>query len=564
MRLRGTKTDGSAYLNNVAPGSAVGQLWIDNGYQNRGLTLADLRSLKDGSTLTIECKATLNTSTNENEALVFPVRTYTIKAFEVVTPTITRAEDSKNVEIPQGGITADTAVTLTGTASKGQKVQIFDGTTSKGEATAHLTSGIWTLVMTGLSLAAHSFTAKALYGAGQTSEPRTLTIQEANIPTFTNPPYVIAPAGRFKNIELVLRNGSTPVSGKIALTLPADFTYADGGSGTREFMTDANGLLSVSGIKGHTRPGAYTLTADSGFASATANMTITPQGGVGTIPTGSGAYGVAVSPDGTRVYACNSQTHTISVMDVITRTVIATIPVGDYPYGIAVSPDGTSAYVGSVMSNAVSVIDTVNLLVTKAIPVGSGSSWIVVSPDGTRAYASSTGGVSVIDTVNLAIIGTISLPVVGGIAVSPDGTRAYACSTGGVSVIDTVNLVVTWTIPTGTRPYWIAISPDGTRAYVSHSVANTVSVIDIVNLVMIRTISNVAYTQLISVSPDGTRAYVCNWRGDTVSVIDTVTFMVIRTIPVGANPVGIAVNPDGTRAYVGNQSSNFVSVIAVG
>jgi hypothetical protein len=104
-----------------------------------------------------------------------PARTLTVTA--VVAPTITRAADSKGVEIRQAGFTVDTAVTLTGTASKDQTVRILDGTTIKGEATAHPTSGIWTHSMIGLSVTDHSFTAKALYGDGQVSTPaRTLTV----------------------------------------------------------------------------------------------------------------------------------------------------------------------------------------------------------------------------------------------------------------------------------------------------------------------------------------------------------------------------------------------------
>jgi hypothetical protein len=85
-----------------------------------------------------------------------------------VPPEITRVTDS-NGEIDNGGTTTETRITLTGTASKGQKVQILDDTTVKGEPTADATTGIWTLEVTALNVAAHSFTAKALYGSGQVS-----------------------------------------------------------------------------------------------------------------------------------------------------------------------------------------------------------------------------------------------------------------------------------------------------------------------------------------------------------------------------------------------------------
>ncbi len=105
-----------------------------------------------------------------------PPFTFTV-AVEVK-PTIDSVKGSPSgVEIPNGGTTLETSVSLTGTASKGQKVQVLDGTISKGEPTASTTTGIWYLLVTGLSVASHSFTAKALYGSGQSSTPaRSLTV----------------------------------------------------------------------------------------------------------------------------------------------------------------------------------------------------------------------------------------------------------------------------------------------------------------------------------------------------------------------------------------------------
>jgi hypothetical protein len=82
----------------------------------------------------------------------------------LITPTITSIKDSKGVEIPHGGITVDNRVILTGTASKGQKVDVLDGAVSKGKPPVDPTTGVWTLDVSNLSISEHSFTAKALYG----------------------------------------------------------------------------------------------------------------------------------------------------------------------------------------------------------------------------------------------------------------------------------------------------------------------------------------------------------------------------------------------------------------
>ncbi|MEO8643451.1 MAG: hypothetical protein ABI447_18520, partial [Pseudomonas sp.] len=110
-----------------------------------------------------------------NPQPVSAARTFTVTA--VVPPTITSIKGSPSgADIPPGGTTVETAVTLSGTASKGQQVDVLDGTVSKGHPMADATTGIWTLPVSGLSAAAHSFTAKALYGSGAVSAARTFTV----------------------------------------------------------------------------------------------------------------------------------------------------------------------------------------------------------------------------------------------------------------------------------------------------------------------------------------------------------------------------------------------------
>jgi hypothetical protein len=91
-----------------------------------------------------------------------------------------------NDEIADGSNTVETSVVLTGTASKGQKVDVLDGTVSKDQPIADPTTGIWTLTVSGLAVAEHRFTAKALYGSGQVSAERTLTVVAVIVPTLTN------------------------------------------------------------------------------------------------------------------------------------------------------------------------------------------------------------------------------------------------------------------------------------------------------------------------------------------------------------------------------------------
>jgi len=91
--------------------------------------------------------------------------------------------------------------------------------------------------------------------------------------------------------------------------------------------------------------------------------------------------GVAVSPDGSRVYVANHKriikgisdtpSGTVSVIDTASDSVIANVTVDKCPCGISVNKDGTKVYVVNSESNTVSVIDTATNSVITNVPVGN-------------------------------------------------------------------------------------------------------------------------------------------------------------------------------------------------
>ncbi|OYQ28876.1 hypothetical protein B7L09_02495 [Pseudomonas mandelii] len=187
LRVQGTNNDDSPYAQTFwqPPLSQTNETWITlDGLVTRA-SIEWLKTLKDGSEVTIAFKVSFDKVANEATTVSFPLRTYTIKAVADVKPAIIAATNSNGDEIAEGEPTVDTSITLTGTASKGQQVDVLDGAVSKGQATADLITGVWTLLVSGLSVAAHSFTAKALYGSGQSSAPRTLTVTAVIVPTIS-------------------------------------------------------------------------------------------------------------------------------------------------------------------------------------------------------------------------------------------------------------------------------------------------------------------------------------------------------------------------------------------
>ncbi|MEN5043753.1 hypothetical protein [Pseudomonas koreensis] len=188
LRLRGIKADGSAYLREIwsAPTAFTTPDWIADRFFTAPLPADELNALQDGSGLALAFKAALGQSTVESEAVEFPVRTYTIKAFEDVRPEITRVEDSKGEEILPGATTVDTSIKLKGKGAKGQKVLIKDGNIEIGIADVDPQSGDWEFPVTGLSADTHSFTATARYGNEEVSLPRIVVVVAADIPAITS------------------------------------------------------------------------------------------------------------------------------------------------------------------------------------------------------------------------------------------------------------------------------------------------------------------------------------------------------------------------------------------
>jgi YVTN family beta-propeller protein len=124
--------------------------------------------------------------------------------------------------------------------------------------------------------------------------------------------------------------------------------------------------------------------------------------------------GVAVSPDGTRVYATVFNEMQVYVVDATTNLLVGTIPLSmDFgqalPNGLAVSPDGSRVYVVEGYTNRLAVLDAAAMAEITSIPVGNGPTVVDLTPDGSRAYVVNTSGSSltVVDTATDTVIGTV-------------------------------------------------------------------------------------------------------------------------------------------------------------
>jgi len=114
-------------------------------------------------------------------------------------------------------------------------------------------------------------------------------------------------------------------------------------------------------------------------------------GAVKSIPTGAGAEGIDLRPDGREVWVTNRGANTISVMDTDTDTVKETFPSGGtMPIRVKFTPDGKEAWVSNARSNQVTVFDARTRKLLATVEVGAVPVGIQMTPDGRRAFVANT------------------------------------------------------------------------------------------------------------------------------------------------------------------------------
>lgn len=272
---------------------------------------------------------------------------------------------------------------------------------------------------------------------------------------------------------------------------------------------------------------------------------------VKTIAVGAEPRGLAVSPDGTQVWVCNTNAGTVSVISVASLAVTATIVLGNTnPNDIAFTPDGITAYVAEFKNDTVYPITVGTQAVGSPISVGDFPWDICITPDGLKAYVtnSSDDTVSVITVATNAVTATINVgSSPHGIAASPNSTYVYVTNKDddSVSVITTASGLVTSTVsPTGNRPFAAVVSPSGKLVYVANNNGvGTVTIISATTNAVVGTINGIGDSpESIAVSADGSSVYVTNFGGTTVSTISALTNTVVNQVTTGNAPDGIAIS----------------------
>ncbi|MEO8602952.1 MAG: hypothetical protein ABI629_10275 [bacterium] len=296
-----------------------------------------------------------------------------------------------------------------------------------------------------------------------------------------------------------------------------------------------------------------------------------PSSVVAIIPVGDPPVLLAVSPNSQRVYAAGDAT--LSVISTTTNAVLATLTVNPQSAGIAMAPDGSRVYVDSLFSIDLKVLDTATNALLPDVTMflqrlRGGFGRLVVAPDGQTIYvankANQAFGVLDLSGGGSKILNPTVWPV--DMAITPDGTTVVSvgckqiCTPGFIQLYDTASQRFTQEIAVGGNPYRVVLSPDGSQAYVANLTGPSVSIVDLAARQVIKTVRVPVQPTGLAIAPGGATLYVASQTEGRLSVVDIASGMVTAqlSVPMARDVVA---TPDGQRVYV--SSENRVLAVAV-
>ncbi|MGE5644521.1 MAG: beta-propeller fold lactonase family protein [Acidobacteriota bacterium] len=330
---------------------------------------------------------------------------------------------------------------------------------------------------------------------------------------------------------------------------------------------------------------------------------------------------VALTPDGTTLFAVCEGTGEVAVINTRTAQVVRRIRVGEVPKGIAFGPGAKRAYVANSWNDNVSEIDTASYEVVRTLHAGFEPNAVATDAKGAFLYTANriSNDISVIDLANgaevkrlLAGRGASYLELRGGriyaTHIYPNWTSHRTPPESEITVIDTAKQMVVdrYRLRNAAGLFHVALSRDGRLgvaaemrpknlvplAHVAHGwvVGNGLSVFgaDVGEPVQISIDELERYYNPpfgVAIAPDKSAVYISATGSNNITVINTGRLLkyigalpaagraraandlsasanyVVSRIAVGRAPKGIALSPDGTRLYVANRSDDTISVV---
>jgi YVTN family beta-propeller protein len=277
-----------------------------------------------------------------------------------------------------------------------------------------------------------------------------------------------------------------------------------------------------------------------------------------TVALSSSAYHLAITPDGSKIYAVLYANLGVAVINTATATRTSIIATVSAPYSVAASPDGAYMYVSQTLGNLMKISTSTDTAVASAVLSGTGTLRdLEVSPDGNYVYICDYTNRTLVkvNSSDLSAVSTLTLPGSSFVTLSADGSYGFVTAYVGPTNIYKFSasaMTLTGTIGGFSTAGDSEFSKDGQYLYVANAGNTTVSKLRISDSTIISTISPATGTAWhVALEPSGNFLYVMSVSG----------YAYVYNL---GNPPTLSLSIAGTTLYRTNTTLTAVSSASSG
>jgi YVTN family beta-propeller protein len=295
-----------------------------------------------------------------------------------------------------------------------------------------------------------------------------------------------------------------------------------------------------------------------------------------------------------RIYVANTAGTSVSVIDPEKNKVVQEIGGIQVPEGVAVSPDGKRVYITQFPEKILTVVDRKTGKKIKEVPVSGHAGDITVTKDGRWVLvcnAETPGGLDIVDAATLEMVKSIPTKTkLHDIVATADSKYAVATSEGAgmIFAFDLHSQTIAWDhkFELGTNVMAIESNPDGSarRLFIQLGRLSGFVVFDFEKRAEIERITypddqptvipSGSPSHGIGVAPDGKTLWANSRIYDCVFVYSLPDLKLMGRVPlpevappghdpIGGSPNWVAFTPDSKTAYITNGADRSVSAVDV-
>ncbi len=251
---------------------------------------------------------------------------------------------------------------------------------------------------------------------------------------------------------------------------------------------------------------------------------------------GKGFYGMAVTPDGSRLFASNGVPGGVEYFDIDAAGMVTSageIPVVGWTAGMTLSPDGGTLWVASFDANRITEIDTATLTISGTKQPGFAAWDVLHLPGRGELWATEFAGegLAIYELDSQAVGATLSLPSSPNMmAVNADESRVFVTVSGADSIV--------------------AIDPS-TREVVATTTVTEHDFVDAMGEPLPHSNPGALWYDVGS-----ERLYAARGSDSAIGVFDGSSLELLGSIPTNWYPTSLALSPDASQLIVSEARAN--------